>query len=145
MQNNTTFRYSKVNDIPELLKVIDTVKIEEKKKSKKILLQRTQQKQLICILLENSIVGFIGWSKNHNNNDRAWFIEQITIDKDFRRRGFGLCLLNYFLHICRCENIHTVFANVTNNNEKSLNMFKKVGGKTIDRSKDENLIRINLD
>lgn len=144
-QNNATFRYLEVNDIPELLEIIDAIKIEEKEKSKNIFLERIRQKQLISILLKNKIVGFIGWSKNYNNNHRMWFIEQITIHSDFRRRGLGLSLLQYFLDICRFENIQTVFASVSTSNEKSLNMFKKLAGEIINKSEDEYLIRINLD
>lgn len=144
MKNNTLFRYSELNDIPELMKVIGDVEIETKEKSKNTLLERIGQKQLISAILENKIIGFIGWSKNYNNNSQAWFIEQITIHKDCRRQGVGLNLLNYFLSVCKSEGVNVVYATVQKHNEKSLNMFKKTNSIVTEESKKENMIRINL-
>ena len=143
-QNNALFRYSEFNDILELIKVIDDVEIETKEKSRNILLERIKQNQLISAILENKIIGFIGWSKNYNNNNQDWFIEQITIHKDYRRQGVGLNLLNYFLNVCKLEGINVVYATVQKHNEKSLNMFKKAGGDIIEKSEKENLIRISI-
>jgi len=144
MQNNILFRYSEPDDITGLMKVIDTTKTEIKEKSNNILLERIQQKQVISAIRENEIIGFIGWSKNYNNNNQAWFIEQITIHKDHRRQGMGLQLLHYFLNICTLENINEVYATIQKNNEKSLSLFKKVGGIIIDETKEENILRITL-
>lgn len=143
-QDSVLFRYSELNDIPELMKVIDDVEIETKEKSRNVLLERIGQKQLVTVILENKIIGFIGWSKNYNNNNQAWFIEQITIHKDYRRHGTGLNLINYFLNVCKLEGINVVYATVQKHNEKSLNMFKKAGGDIIEKSEKENVIRISI-
>ena len=56
----------------------------------------------------------------------------------------GLQLLHYFLNICTLENINEVYATIQKNNEKSLSLFKKVGGIIIDETKEENILRITL-
>ncbi len=144
MQNNTLFRYSELNDIAGLMEVIDTNETIIKEKSSTILLERIQQKQIISAVHENKIIGFIGWSKNYNNNNQAWFIEQITIHRDYRRQGAGLKLLQYFLNICTLENVHTVYATIQKDNEKSLSMFKKTDGAIVGETEGKYIFRITL-
>lgn len=138
------FRYAEPEDLSELMEVVDAVDVTTKEKTREILLERIQQQQLLCVAVDQKVVGFIGWSKNYDNDSQACFVEQITVHNDFRRRGLGLRLLRYFLDICTSKKIHLIYATIQKDNEKSLAMFKKIDGITVDDSDTEYTIRIKI-
>lgn len=142
MLNNISFHYPEDHDIPRLIEILGDIDALEQERSKKMISERITQKQIACVDIDNKIIGFIGWSKRHDNNDKAWFIEQITIDNNFRKKGIGSILLNYFLTICKNENIDSVFATVQKDNIASTAMFQKACGIITNYSEDTNLIEI---
>ena len=74
------------------MKVISDAEISKQNESKKIITERIEQNQLLCVLLENKIIGFIGWDVKFQNNSEFWYLEQITIQKDYRGKGIDVAM-----------------------------------------------------
>jgi N-acetylglutamate synthase-like GNAT family acetyltransferase len=125
-------------DLDEIMKVISDAEISKQNESKKIITERIEQNQLLCVLLENKIIGFIGWDVKFQNNSEFWYLEQITIQKDYRGKGIGQNFVKYFLQICHNEKVKKLYANVQEHNSRSLKMFLNVGGK-INTESDKNM------
>ena len=140
-KTNPSFRFADHGEITGLIDVISNLSEEEKEKSKKIMADRINQNQLICVIYDNKIAGFIGWAKNYGGDSQSWFIEQITVKNDLRGNGIGSKLLSYFLEFCKKEKISSVYASVQNKNERSLNMFRGAGGIITKDKKGDNIVK----
>lgn len=115
------------NDLGLLMDVISDVSFENQEKSKEIIKERISQGQILCAFEENKIAGFAGWNKNFDNNPAWIYLEQITIKKEYRGKGFGQKLLKNFIYLFNDRKIEKIFAHVQNHNEASMNLFVNYG------------------
>lgn len=145
MHNNftATTRFANDTDIKQLLFIVNNKDTEER--TKVILYSRIGKQQLLCVIVDSVVVGFLGWEKNYNNNPTSWFIEQITIDSNYRKQGLGTYLMEEFLKLAKLDSISSVYATIQKDNQKSLALFTKVGGEIIGSTNNsEYLLQISL-
>ncbi|MDO8729069.1 MAG: GNAT family N-acetyltransferase [bacterium] len=122
-----SYRKSDQNDLDEIMDVISDIEISQQDESKKIINERVTQNQLLCVFLYNKIIGFIGWNTKFQNNPEFWYLEQITIQKNYRGKGIGQNFVKYFLQFCRDKKVKKIFAHIQEHNKKSLKMFLNTG------------------
>ena len=72
-------------------------------------------------------MGFLGWDTTFKNTPEYWYLEQITIRKDYRGKGIGKDLVRYFLDLCRESGVKKIYAHVQEHNIRSLKMFLSTG------------------
>ena len=124
-----SYKKAEQKDLGEIMEVISDVKTSKQEESKKIITERIEQGQLLCVVADNKIIGFLGWNKDFQSNPEYWYLEQITIQKDYRGKGIGQNFVKYFLQICHDEKVKKLYAHVQKHNIRSLKMFSNVGGK----------------
>jgi N-acetylglutamate synthase-like GNAT family acetyltransferase len=124
-----SYKKAEMEDLDKIMEIISDVEISKQEKSKIIIKERTEQESLLCVIADNKIIGFLGWNKNFQNNPECWYLEQITIQKDYRSKGIGKNFVKYFLQICQDEKVKKLYAHVQEHNDRSLKMFLSVGGK----------------
>ena len=56
-----------------------------------------------------------------------WEIENVVVDQNSRRRGFGVRLIRAFLHLSRSEDLRTVFLEVRESNLAARALYEKCG------------------
>jgi N-acetylglutamate synthase-like GNAT family acetyltransferase len=141
-----SYRFATTNDIDEIMLVISDVKTDIQEKSKIIINNRVLQNQILCILEDDKIIGFIGWNKNYENNSKFLFIEQITIKSSYRHRGIGQKTIRYFLDMSKELGYKKIFSTVEPHNNISMNMFLKTGWKNSENAStnDDILLEYNL-
>lgn len=134
------------NDLDQILEVINDVSIKIQEESRSIIIVRISQNQMLCILDNNKIIGFIGWITNYRENPEFLFIEQITIKNTYRNRGIGQNTIRYFLNMSKEFGYKKIFAEVEPHNKPSMNMFIKTGWKNseLNSTSDDILIEHNL-
>lgn len=125
----TTIRKAKTEDLEGIMEVISDVGEEAQKESKEKISKRISEDQLLIYEIDGKIIGFLGWDAKHQNNPDNWYLEQITIHKDYRGQGIGKELVRYFLDFCRKNGVKKVYAHVQDHNERSLKMFLNTGWK----------------
>jgi N-acetylglutamate synthase-like GNAT family acetyltransferase len=124
-----SYKKAKWEDLDGIMEVISDVEISKQEESKKIITERIEQDQLLCVVADNKIIGFLGWDTRFQNNHEYWYLEQITIQKDYRDKGVGQNFVKYFLQICRDGKVKKLYAHVQECNNRSLKMFLNAGGK----------------
>lgn len=138
MINDIEFRIAKPDDFLQITNIVND------KKSEATITERIKQKQILCAIKKDEIIGFLGWDKRYAENKTAWFIEQITVREDMRRRGVGTELLNCFLELCKRKRIHQVYATIQHHNNASLRLFQKIGGSVIENLEKNFVVVISL-
>lgn len=121
------YKIARQEDSDEIMEVINDVDIEDRKQSRNKIVERISVNQLLCVLEDDKIIGFLGWDTKFQDNPEYWYLEQITIHPDYRGKGIGQNFVKYFLDICREAKVKKIFAHVQDHNERSFNMFLKVG------------------
>lgn len=124
-----TIREAKEKDLNEIMEVISDVSEEAQKESKEKILKRISEDQLLIYEIDGTTIGFLGWDAKYQNNPDSWYLEQITIHKDYRGQGIGKELVRYFLDLCRKNGVKKVYAHVQEHNERSMRMFLSTGWK----------------
>lgn len=122
-----SYKKAEQKDLNEIMDAISDVEISQQEESKKIITERIAQNQLLCVLLDNNIIGFLGWGTKFQSNSEYWYLEQITIQKEYRGKGIGQNFVKYFLQFCRNNKVKKIFAHVQKHNEKSSKMFSNTG------------------
>ena len=51
-------------------------------------------------------------------------INYFVVDKKFRKRGFGSCLMNYLIKICKKQNINKLLLEVSQKNDVAKNFYR---------------------
>lgn len=126
----TKIRKAKTEDLNEIMNVICDVSEKEQKESKEKILKRISDDQLLLCCLDNDkVIGFLGWNSKFQHNSNNWYLEQITLHKDYRGQGIGKELVRYFMDLCRKNGVKKVYAHVQEHNERSLKMFLDTGWK----------------
>lgn len=114
------------------MSVINDVSEEAQKYSKEKISKRISEDQLLIYEIDQKIIGFLGWDTKHKENPNNWYLEQITIRKDYRGQGIGKDLVRYFLDFSRKNEINKIYAHVQERNTPSLSMFLNTGWKIND-------------
>lgn len=125
----TTIRKAEIKDLDEIMDVINDVSEEAQKESKEKISERISEDQLLIYEIDGKIIGFLGWSMKYEENSDYWYLEQITIHRDYRGQGIGKDFVRYFLDFCRKNGAKKVYAHVQDHNERSLKMFLNTGWK----------------
>lgn len=119
----TTIRKAEAEDLDEIMEVISDVSEEAQKESKEKISKRISEDQFLIYEIDGKIIGFLGWDAKYQNNPNNWYLEQITIQKDYRGQGIGKELVRYFLDFCMKNGVKKVYGHVQDHNERSLRMF----------------------
>lgn len=122
-----TIRKAEAEDLDGIMVVISDVNEEAQKESKEKISERISEDQLLIYEIDQKIIGFLGWNSKYQNNPDNWYLEQITIHKDYRGQGIGKDFIRYFLDFCRKNGVKKVYAHVQDHNTPSLNMFLNTG------------------
>ncbi|MFA7216684.1 MAG: GNAT family N-acetyltransferase [Candidatus Paceibacterota bacterium] len=130
-------RKAKIKDLSEIMDVIRDVNEKAQQESKEIIVKRISEEQLLCYELDQKIIGFLGWDNKYKEDFDNWYLEQITVHKDYRGQGVGKKFILYFLDFCRKNGVKKVYGNVQEHNERSLKMFLNTGW-IINKEKDKN-------
>lgn len=119
----TIIRKAEIKDLDGIMEVILDISEEAQQESKEKILKRISEEQLLCYEIDQKIVGFLGWDNKYKENPDNWYLEQITVHKDYRGQGIGKEFVRYFLDLCGKNEIKKVYAHVQEHNERSLKMF----------------------
>ncbi|MEK7634886.1 MAG: GNAT family N-acetyltransferase [Patescibacteria group bacterium] len=122
------YKEAKTEDLEEIMEVINDVDLKSQEESREKIIDRISKDQLLCAISDNKIIGFLGWDTKFQDNPEHWYLEQITIHKDYRGRGVGQNFVKYFLDVCRNEKVKKLYAHVQEHNTQSLKMFLNTGG-----------------
>ena len=77
----------------------------------------------IVLEKDNQIVGFLFSEIIYEEAN----ILLIAIKKEFQGKGFGKLLLKEFLQVCKEKKVKKIFLEVSTNNIKAINLYKKLG------------------
>lgn len=76
---------------------------------------------------DSKIIGLLYWERKFLGEDN-WFLTQITITEEHRRKGIGESLWREFLSIAKQGGASAVFCDVYEENLASKNLALKIGG-----------------
>ncbi|MEK7552283.1 MAG: GNAT family N-acetyltransferase [Patescibacteria group bacterium] len=124
---NITIRTAFLKDLPRLVVINSLGSEEEGLIVEEKLPPFVKSGDLIVALADKELVGLLYWRKEFLG-DNNWFLTQVTVDKDYRRKGTGEKLCRYFLEHAKNNGIKKVFADAEENNFASINLLKKLGG-----------------
>jgi len=119
------FRYASLLDIKELVNININGKEKFRKIDQKMFKNIIPQKRVLICQEKDEIVGLIYYQKDFLGRTDKYYIEQITVKKQYRKKGYGLLLLNRFLNKCEKLKIKKVFGDIHNDNLASLQMCLK--------------------
>jgi len=80
--------------------------------------------------VDSEIVGLLYW-KQEFFGDNNWFLSQITIADNHRRKGYGETLWKYFLGYAKENTATSVFVDISTENIISLNLAQKLNAKGV--------------
>lgn len=86
-----------------------------------------RNQRVYCAEADDRIVALLYWEENFVGDPAFWFIHQITVGTDWRRKGVATGLMRAFLHHAASRGSKKVFADVRQNNERSLGLMMKLG------------------
>ena len=125
-------------DLNDIMKVISDVDSKHQEESREKIIDRISKGQFLCCIFDKKIIGFLGWDIKFHNSPNYWYLEQITIQKDYRGKGIGQDFVKYFLKMCKDEKVKKLYAHVQEHNTSSLQMFLNTGG-IINTDPDKNI------
>lgn len=106
------------------------------KNAKKDIYEAKQLRLAICDNLDNRVVGLIDLYDFNPIHKRAG-LGIIIRDKTDRKKGIGMEAVNLLCdYAFNILNLHQIYANISETNKVSLNLFEKNGFKTIGLFKD---------
>jgi len=78
----------------------------------------------------NHQVGYLLWETSTLGYKHTWYLEQIVVKSDFRRKGIAVALVNHFLGIAKKNGgIKKILSMVQPDNVPSINLHTKLGFK----------------
>jgi L-amino acid N-acyltransferase YncA len=83
---------------------------------------------LIVAKSGEEIFGLLYFDRHFFAENYRWFIVQITIREDVRRKGIGEALWKHAFALAKENGINKVFADVKEDNVPSTNLVNKLGG-----------------
>lgn len=98
----------------------------------------------------NQILGLLIASKKTNNNvpiaklRTTYFIDDIVVDNNYRRKGIGKILYNYLLEKAKNNKIDSIELNVWSFNKDAIKFYEELG-MSVKNMKLEHLLNNNLD
>lgn len=97
------------------------------------------------------IMGLLMAEKKHNNaipiaKERiTYFIDDIVVDNNFRRKGIGKALYEYLLDIAKSDNVDSIELNVWAFNKSALKFYESLGMTVKNMKLEKILIDDNVD
>jgi len=137
-------RLARESEIFTLIDCIGGLTQEERIKSTETMSRRIGEGRLLGIFQHTTPIGFIGWSAGYHDDPSAVFIEQITIRKDLRGLGMGKKVLQVFIDMCRVSQVTKIYAQVDQDNERSLALFSGIGAVCIDEDEARKVFQISI-
>ncbi len=137
-----SYKKAEQKDLEEIMQVMDDVDLKSQEESREKIMDRISGNQLLCCLLDDKIIGFLGWDIKFQDNPEYWYLEQITIQKNYREQGIGKLFVLYFLDFCKNNKVKKIYAHVQDQNNRSLKMFLNTGWKInsdSDKKKDKEI------
>lgn len=122
------YRKAEQKDLNEIMGVISDVDLKSQEESREKIINRISKEQLLCCISDDKIIGFLGWDTKFLDNTEHWYLEQVTVQKDYRDKGIGQDFVKYFLDLCRGKKVKKLYAHVQEHNTRSLKMFLNTGG-----------------
>jgi len=143
MGNKTKIRKAKKEDLKSFIKLrkeyINIInkenKINEKIEDNKIIREFKSffenNKIILLVEIDSTLVGFISGTIFKNVWRKGGYIDDIYIDKKFRRKGIATQLIKEFLNTLIKRKIKTCQLGVSKNNKKAINLYKKINFKLV--------------
>lgn len=126
--NSIEYKFASIEDIKELVNINIDGEEEYRKINQEMFNEIVPQKRVLICSQDKKIIGLMYWRKDFLGRTNQYYIEQITIKKSHRKKGYGLLLLKHFLEICKKQKVIKVFCDIQNNNSSSLQMCLSAGG-----------------
>ncbi len=121
-------RLATLDDLSRLA-VINSLGNEEGRVLAEKELPRFITSQDLIVYEENGkIEGLLYWERRFFGNN-GWFLTQVTVAEESRRKGIGEKLWKWFLDYAQENSVRKVFCDIKESNLPSLNLAKKLGGK----------------
>lgn len=70
---------------------------------------KKQDSQLICLILEEKIIGIAKFFYDIKFGESKGFIDDVVIDKKYRNKGYGTIIINYLLELSKKKNCYIVY------------------------------------
>ena len=111
------------NGRPDIFKCIDEEKLENDIRQK-----IENDEDVLIILEENKIIGFLIYDIK-NKHDKIMWIEQLFIDEKYRKKGYGQRIIEKAEEIAKRENCVRIEFSCWSFNMNALEMYKHIGYK----------------
>ena len=85
------------------------------------------EQRVYVAVVNNVIVALLYWQKHFWGRTNIWYLEQITVSRVHRGKGYGFLLLKNFLIYVKTNGIVKLFADIHNDNIASLKLFLNAG------------------
>jgi ribosomal protein S18 acetylase RimI-like enzyme len=85
---------------------------------------------LIVAETDSIIIGLLYWKRDFFG-DNNWFLTQVTVAPDYRRKGVGEKLWKNFLTLAEQNGARSAFCDISDDNTASKELALKVGGMVV--------------
>ena len=97
--------------------------------NRRMLRTKVTEKQVLAAISDGRISGLLYFVPEFLGRENIWYLEQVTVDKSYRRKGIGKALITDFIKYAKSRQISKVFADVRLPNNASLRTCISCGGK----------------
>jgi len=92
--------------------------------------EKMQNKAFIVAEVDHNVVGYLLWESSALGYKNTWYLEQIVVKSEFRRKGVALALINHFIGIAKGNsNVKKILSMIQPDNVPSINLHTKSGFK----------------
>ena len=128
MTEKLKFRLAKMDDIEKLVDINTGNEHKYRSVNFRMFRQLIPKNLVMVCELDEIVVGLLYWNSEFLDRTDSFYLSQITIDKEYRSKGYGVLLLKYFLKYAKKKGAKKVFALVEDKNKASLSTCYKAGG-----------------
>ncbi len=121
------FRFARPSDLGRLVQINIGQETSYRKLNERMFREIIPQKRVLCALQDREVVALLYWCKEFLGRTNQWYLEQITVEANYRNQGCGVTLLRYFLKYAKKRKTEKVFADIHNDNIASLKMSLAAG------------------
>ena len=107
-------------------KDIFIAKTDEELKKELINVLKNPEKIVLVVEIENVIIGYVEF-KYSTKATKCIFIDQIFIDNDYKRKGYGRILIEEVIKFAKGNNCKRIELNCWSFNEDALKFYQKIG------------------
>lgn len=124
----TNIRLGTLRDLPRLAELNSFGTVEGRIEAEDELPRFINKNNLFVIEEGNNIIGLLYWEQGFFGSRKSrWFLTQVTVDENYRRKRIGEKLIKYFLDYAKKQGMKEVYADVRTSNIPSINLVKKLG------------------